>query len=149
MLYTFYVIGALIIAGLAFYAGQLLWQVKRQDEVRDAHKKKRLDYITNSISHIAKAMKAEQCEYSEGVLRIWVLLEHFRQEVPQNGELPEQYPGFAKLYDIIKDMPTHEARKRLSKQERHKMDLLRLQGEEEYKTMIDKDLEQILATFNG
>ena len=88
MLYFFIALGVILVAGLAFYAGQLLWQLKQQKLVQQEQKDKRLKYLTDSISLIAKAMKEEQCELSEGVLRVWVLLDHYNSE----QAVPKDYP---------------------------------------------------------
>lgn len=147
MLYLIIAVGLLIIIGLAFYAGQLLWKVKQKNLTEQEQKTKRLTYLTDSISHIAKAMKAEQCELSEGVLRIWVLLDHYNSEQAAPKDYPEIYPGFAGLYDVIKDMPTHEARKRQNKQERFKMDVQRWDAEKELGEQIATDVDGIMKEF--
>jgi len=77
MWYAIIALAVLVVAGLAFYAGQLLWKVKAQKEAQLEEQQKKLTYLTDSISHLAKAMHAKQCEYSEGVLRIRVLLDHY------------------------------------------------------------------------
>jgi outer membrane murein-binding lipoprotein Lpp len=147
MLYTLIIIGALVIVGLAYYAGQLLWQVQEQKKRQLAEKERKLNYITDSIRHIVKAMISKQCEYSEGVLRIWVLLDHYNKEQAEPKDYPALYPGFASLYEVIKDMPTHEARKRLSKQDRMKMDMERWKAENEFESQIDLDLIELKAEF--
>lgn len=147
MLYFFIALGLIIVIGLAYYAGQLLWQVKQKSVLELEQKNKRLTYLTDSISHIAKAMKAEQCEISEGVLRIWVLLDHYNSEQEQPKQYPDLYPGFASLYDVIKDMPTHDARKRQGKQERFKMDVQRWDAEKEFKEQIVLDVDGIMQEF--
>lgn len=148
MLYFFIAIGVILVAGLAFYAGQLLWQLKQQNQVQQEQKDKRLKYLTDSISLIAKAMKEEQCELSEGVLRIWVLLDHYNSEQEQPKDYPALYPGFASLYEVIKDMPTHEARKKQGKQERFKMDVTRWDAEKEHNEQITVDIGKIIEEFN-
>jgi len=147
MWYVLGAIGLVIIISLAYYAGQLLWQVKQKSLEQEAQKKKRLDYVTSSIAHIAKAMQADQCEFSEGVLRIWVLLEHYNSEQTAPKDYKTTYPGFASLYDVIKDMPTHDARKKLGKQERHKMDLVRWNAEKEHEEQIRLDIDSIAKEF--
>lgn len=145
--YVLISVGVLIIMALAFYAGQLLWQVQEQKRQTNEQKQKRVDYLTDSISYIAKAMKAEQCEYSEGVLRIWVLLEHFQRETLGQKDYTELYPGFAALYEIIKDMPTHEARKKVEKKELAKMDMRRWRAEKELEDKIAQDLDKLMQEF--
>lgn len=148
MLYFFIALGVILVGGLAFYAGQLLWQVKQQNLVKQEQKDKRLKYLTDSISFIAKAMKEEQCELSEGVLRIWVLLDHYNSEQEAPKDYPALYPGFAALYDVVKDMPTHEARKKQGKQERFKMDVARWDAEKEHNEQIVADISNIMNEFN-
>lgn len=147
MLYFLIALGVILITGLAFYAGQLLWQVKQQNMVQQEQKDKRLNYLTDSIRYIAKAMKEEQCEISEGVLRIWVLLDHYNSEQDAPKDYPALYPGFAALYDVIKDMPTHEARKKQGKQERFKMDVQRWDAEKEHGEQISADISGIITEF--
>jgi len=147
MLYILISIGALIIAGLGFYAGQLLWQVQQQKQKQEEESQKRKDYLTHSISHIAKAMQAEQCEYSEGVLRIWVLLDHYNKEITEPKDYANLYPGFATLYEIIKDMPTHDARKKYDKKEIAKLDMRRWRAEKEHEEQIGEDLDKLLKEF--
>ncbi len=148
MLYFFIALGVIFVAGLAFYAGQLLWQVKQQSLVKQEQKDKRLKYLTDSISFIAKAMKEEQCELSEGVLRIWVLLDHYNSEQELPKDYPALYPGFSALYEVIKDMPTHEARKKQGKQERFKMDVARWDAEKEHNDQIVTDITKIMEEFS-
>ena len=93
-------------------------------------------------------MQAEQCEVSEGVLRIWVLLGHYNKDAEQPKDYDNVYSGFANLYKVIKDMPTHDARKKLGKQERFKMDVARWDAEKEFAEQIKKDLELLLTEFS-
>lgn len=148
MLYFFIALGVILVVGLAFYAGQLLWQVKQQGIVEQEQKEKRLKYLTDSISLIAKAMKEEQCELSEGVLRVWVLLDHYNSEQEAPKDYPVLYPGFAALYDVIKDMPTHEARKKQNKKEKFKMDVARWDAEKEHNDQIVTDIGSIIEEFS-
>jgi len=152
------VIGALIIAGLSFYAGKLIWQVKAQNELiakkRAEHeaeqKKKRQERnakLADSINIIAKAMNQKQCEYSEGCLRIWVLISQYSFEKVIN--LEETYPGIHQMYEVVKDMPTHDARKKYSKKEIFKMDTERWRAEERFEKDILKDCEKLISEFQA
>ena len=152
------VIGALIIAGLSFYAGKLIWQVKAQNELiakkRAEHeaeqKKKRQERnakLADSINLIAKAMNQKQCEYSEGCLRIWVLISQYGFEKEVN--LEETYPGIYQMYEVVKDMPTHDARKKYSKKEIFKMDTERWRAEASFEKDILKDCEQLVKEFQA
>lgn len=141
--------GALIIAGLSFYLGRLLTQIKHNQAQQalkvTQHNDKRNKTLSESIYTIAWAMRDGQCEYSEGCLRVWVLLDHY---VEQNK--PDQtllYPGIFALYDKIKDMPTHEARKKLKSKALMQMDKQRLSFEDEYKSLIKTDITGLLERF--
>ena len=135
----------LIIAGLSFYLGRLLWLVKqqqlKQQQVVDA---KNAD-LTQSIVLIAKAMREEQCELSEGALRIWVLLDHL--QLPNKPNAVQTYPGLFKMYDVVKDMPTHKARKQQDKVLTRQQDEIRLKAEQDLKDFILADTAALLQRF--
>ncbi len=146
------VLGAAIIAGLAFYAGKLIWQVKAQQaeiaKAKQAHIEKRQARnvkLADSINLIARAMKEGQCEYSEGCLRIWVLMSQYYFEPALS--LEAEYPNIHKMYDVVKDMPTHEARKKYSKKEIFKMDSNRWRAEKELEDGILQDAEKAIRVF--
>jgi predicted S18 family serine protease len=152
------VVGALIIAGLSFYAGKLLWQLKAQKELIAKHqaeqqqklheaRQQRNAKLADSINLIARAMKEKQCEYSEGCLRVWVLISQysFAQEV----ELRDVYPGVHQMYEVVKDMPTHDARKKYSKKEVFKMDTERWRAEERLEQAILQDCEKLAKEFQA
>ncbi|NVK24657.1 MAG: DUF2489 domain-containing protein [Gammaproteobacteria bacterium] len=147
MWYAIIALAFVLVAALAFYAGQLLWKVKQQQQAQQQERAKKIKYLTDSIGHIAKAMDAEQCEISEGVLRIWVLLDHYKQQTAGDQNYQELYKGFASLYEVIKDMPTHDARKKLGKQERFNLDVRRWDAEKEFAELIKQDLQSILEAF--
>ncbi|GEA09646.1 DUF2489 domain-containing protein [Alteromonas sp. KUL49] len=65
---------ALIIIGLSFYAGRLLFLLKQQKERQNSVRSKRIYNISESVHVIAMAMEQQQCELSEGVIRIVNLL---------------------------------------------------------------------------
>ena len=151
MWYWLIACGLVIIIVLAYYAGQMLWQLKQQkteiELKKQQQKNKRIQFIVDSILFIAKAMKAQQCEYSEGVLRICSLLEHYNNEQEVTEDFTIQYLGFYQLYEEIKDQPTHSARKQLSKKELREMDYQRLKKEQAFKAQIDLDIESLLSSF--
>ncbi|CAH9055323.1 hypothetical protein PSECIP111951_02780 [Pseudoalteromonas holothuriae] len=150
------VVGALIIAGLSFYAGKLLWQLKEQKARLEKHqserseklvqaRQKRNAKLADSINLLARAMKEKQCEYSEGCLRVWVLISQysFAEEV----ELQAAYPGVHQMYEVVKDMPTHDARKKYSKKEVFKMDSERWRAEQRLEEDILSDCEKLVKVF--
>lgn len=141
---------AVIVAVLAFYAGKLLWQLQQQTKQRQQdelqYQQKLADkrrYLTNSIILICRAMLEQQCELSEGALRVWVLLDHLQPDRQPDPVL--SYPGLHQMYQVVKDMPTHEARKQQTKQQLFQQDKIRLNAEQELKQAILADSKALLA----
>ena len=146
------ILAAAIVACLAFYAGKLLFQVRVQKQKQQAQieklklkAKERNAKIADSINLIARAMKEKQCEYSEGCLRIWVLMSQY--QFTEQVDLETEYQHVFKMYDVVKEMPTHEARKKYSKKEIFKMDSARWRAEKELEDGILAEAEKIQAYF--
>ena len=151
-------IGAVIIIGLAFYAGQLLYKLRAQKKLivkTQAEQKRKLEQsrltrnakLADSIHLIARAMAQEQCEFSEGCLRIWVLMSQY--SFAQELDLIAQYPGIYKMYDVVKEMPTHDARKKYTKKDIFKQDTARWLAEETLKDEIKADCAKIINDFKA
>ncbi|WP_213997644.1 DUF2489 domain-containing protein [Arsukibacterium sp.] len=148
------VLAVVIIAGLAFYAGKLLWLVQQQNKQQAALLEKQQQqqlqnqqYVEQSIYTICKAVDAGQCELSEGALRVWVLLNRLPEQ--QQGPLATDYPGIFQMYQTVKDMPTHQARKQQSKQATQAQDKQRLQAEQTLATQIMADTSKLLQRFKA
>lgn len=146
------IIAVAIVAGLAFYAGKLLFQLKVQKQKQQAQLEKlkktvqkRNAKVADSINLIARAMKEKQCEYSEGCLRVWVLMSQY--QFSEQVDLEAEYQNVYKMYDVVKEMPTHEARKKYSKKEIFKMDSARWRAEKELEAGILADAEKLQAYF--
>ena len=134
-----------ILAGLSFYLGKLLMQIryaKQQQQQKLQHKQQKLQ---EDIYTIAWAVQQQQCDLSEGCLRIWVLLDHLQPQDNQQNQ--QRYPGIFALYDKIKHLPTHQARKELTKTARRKMDKQRFSDELEFKQQIQQDIDKLLVAF--
>ncbi|MGB1198033.1 MAG: DUF2489 domain-containing protein [Thalassotalea sp.] len=140
-------VGVVIIAALSFYAGKLLNQLKRQTQLQqkalieakkahNQHDKK----VLESVVIIVRAMKEEQCDYSEGCWRLSVLLDSLKTI----NELEQQFPAIYELYHTIKHMPIMEARKKLAKKERQKLDLERA----EIETKLTPNIVQELVSLH-
>ncbi|MEE2024307.1 DUF2489 domain-containing protein [Alkalimonas mucilaginosa] len=138
-------VGAAIIAGLAFYAGRLLRLVRLQSLQAEQAKQKKNQYLIDSIVVISRAMQAEQCELSEGALRIWVLLDHL--ELVEKPDPVRAYPGLHQMYEVVKDMPTHKARKEHDKRHIRQLDQIREKAEEDLKDFILADVETLLQRY--
>lgn len=146
------IFGALIIAGLAFYAGKLLWllQQQKQQQLQQAEQQQHQQlqnqlYVEQSIFTICKAVDAGQCELSEGALRVWVLLNRLPEQ--QQGPLATDYPGIYQMYLTVKEMPTHQARKEQPKQATLAQDKQRLQAEKNLAPQILAETKHLLIRF--
>jgi hypothetical protein len=129
------VIGALaIIVGLSFYAGKLLFQLKAQRDKQTKIRNERIETILTSVRTIAMAMAQQQCEISEGVIRLTHLLDALPlQPAP---DFAAQYPGIYTLHQKIAHFDTHDKRAALSKAERRQQDRERGSIEAEYESQI-------------
>lgn len=120
--------GCLIIAILAAYAGMLLARLKRQRQQRRELEKQavneRKEKIAESIRIISDAMLRDECDISEGSIRLVKLLTAIPASEPKDW--PTEYPSLFEFYDRIKHMPIMDARKALAKKERRKLDKERL-----------------------
>jgi len=114
------IVGALIIIGLSIYAYQLMSQVRQQQNQKDAVRLKRVASMQESIQTIAFAMQQQQCDLSEGVIRICRLLE--AMPVVPHPDYAAEFPYTHELFEKVKSYPTHEARAALSKRQRREQD---------------------------
>lgn len=130
--------GSLILLGLAIYAGMLLARVRRQGELQARAIRERNERILDSVRLIAHAMRDGQCDYSEGAIRLTNLLNAL--QIKEGRAFAEEFPGLYDLYEKVKDMPTHEARKAFKRNEIMKMDLERSGYEVELEAQILKDV---------
>ncbi|MEE2002011.1 DUF2489 domain-containing protein [Alkalimonas sp. MEB108] len=137
--------GAAIIAGLAFYAGRLLLLVRVQQQQQELARQKKNQYLIDSIVLISRAMQSEQCELSEGALRVWVLLDHL--ELANKADPVTEYPGICQMYEVVKDMPTHKARKQHDKAHIRQLDKIREKAEVDLKDFILADVEKLLSQY--
>ncbi len=139
-------LAVIIIIGLSFFACKLLMQLKRQTLLQkqvyvehltalNKHDKK----VLESIVIIVRAMKEEQCDISEGCWRLSVLLDSLK-----TGErLHKEFPAIFELYEEIKHMPILDARKKLDKKERMKLDFERIKKEAILADAIRKDIAKL------
>ena len=148
MWYVLCAAGLLIVAGLAFYLGKLLSQLKQQQwqqqqalQLQQQKQAEHQQYLLDSIVLIGKATLEQQCEPSEAALRIWVLLENLQPELAQAC----RWPGLFAMYDCVKAMPTHEARQQLDKKELRRQDHQRQQTEIQLKSAIETDIRGLLV----
>ena len=127
-----------IIVGMIGYATYLLLALQKQKKALQQARRNRINRIKESIEIIAKAMLNDDCNLSEGVLRLKMLLEPV-------GMSLRHYSAMWRLYETVEDMPTHEARRELKKNERMRLDLQRESAEAALEKNIKLELHQLLA----
>lgn len=131
-------LGGVIIVGLAGYAGVLLARLRQQNHKRERAIARRNARIVDSIRVIAMAVREDQCNLSEGAIRLTNLLNTLQFSQPR--DFNREYPGLYGLYDKVKDMPTHEARKQYKRNEIMRMDLDRAGFEHELEGQIKTEV---------
>ena len=132
-----------IIIPLAFYAGKLLFQLKQQTKRQQAVRQQRIDTIIESIQTISMAMQQQQCNLSEGAIRLVNLIE----SLPVNPvpDCKQHYPALYELYLEVRHLPTHEARAKLPRKERQAQDQQREEHETRLETQILKEVTLLRA----
>ncbi|MFT6029399.1 MAG: hypothetical protein ACI8O8_001135 [Oleiphilaceae bacterium] len=141
---VFLLVALSVIVVLAFYAGSLLFKLKEQQQLRDQKTQKRLDNISQSIQTIAKALEQQQCNLSEGCVRLFHLLEAL--PIKDKPDFSQQFKGLYSLYEQVKDLPTHEARKEQTKKITILQDLQREELEAQLESQILNEVS-VLKTF--
>jgi len=146
------IVGAAVILALGAYAGKLLARVSiqrakltQQMEQQQRAIKQHNEKLVESITLIAKAICEQQCELSEGAIRICRLLEKIYLE--QDANYPETYPALHQLDSFLADYPTHAGYKALKRQDRMRFDVKRAQQEQQLKQAIEAECS-VLTTFS-
>jgi hypothetical protein len=138
---TIVLLATLILACLSFYAVKLVLKVIAQGRVRESNRKQRVDKISISIRTIAMALEQQQCNLSEGSIRLFHLLEGL--PVVDKPVFSGLYPGLYSLYEQVKDLPTHEARKTLTKAQVKQQDINREELETKFESKILVEVAQL------
>lgn len=130
------ILAILILVSLTAYAVSLFLKLQKQKKQIQQAKNARYHNVVESIDIIARAMLAEQCDFSEGVLRLKPLLDVL-------GKKLSAFPAMWALYQVVENMPILEARKHLKRNERMKLDLEREAKEAELSEQIKQELHQL------
>lgn len=140
MMWRFFllILAILIILSMAGYAFYLWRQVQKQNALIKKKQSDRLLRLIESVELIARAMKQEQCDLSEGVIRLHYLLGVLGQ--PKLAD----FPSMQALFDVVQDMPILDERKNLAKNERMKQDFARLRAEADLREKIHQEIDQLL-----
>ncbi|MDP9500407.1 DUF2489 domain-containing protein [Bisgaard Taxon 45] len=131
------ILAVVIIVAMASYAGYLLVALQKQKKAIANIRAARSQRLTESIVIIAKAMQTGDCNHSEGVIRLKMLLDPL-------GKKLKDYQAMYQLYEVVMDMPTHEKRRELKKNERMRLDLQRESAEADLEQKIRLELQQLL-----
>lgn len=140
---------SVIVFTLATYLGFVLNKVKVQNKINKLHLQEieqlriqRELSIKESIRILAKAVRDEQCEISEGCIRIVKLCEIIDLQNLKGFDV------FNELYQEIKDFPFLEQRESLSKQEKFGQDNKRFAIEQKYEKRIKSACGDILNSLH-
>ncbi|MFQ1023473.1 DUF2489 domain-containing protein [Avibacterium paragallinarum] len=141
-IYLLIALGLLIIVGMSAYAVKLLRALKSQKQALENARVERVKRLKESIEIIARAMQNGDCNLSEGVIRLKMLLDPLGIKIAS-------YPAMGELYEVVKEMPTHQARTALKKNERMRLDLTRESAEAELEAKIKLELDQLLLDMKN
>jgi len=147
ILITLAAIAFVIIAALSGVAMYYVWQVKKQNDglkQQQAEQKKawreKKETLAKDIKFIAQAMVQEQCEITEGCLRIKVLMDHLDTDLQHKPE----FKTIQHMFSLTSGMPTHQAYKDLSAKDRFKLDKQRYQYEDQFKDDVLAEAKQLM-----
>lgn len=141
-IYLLLALGLLIIVGMSAYAVKLLRALKSQKQALENARVERVKRLKESIEIIARAMQNGDCNLSEGAIRLKMLLDPLGIKIAS-------YPAMGELYEVVKEMPTHQARTTLKKNERMRLDLTRESAEAELEAKITLELDQLLLDMKN
>lgn len=154
---TLFILALLIITALAGYAFFLQREVKKKQlediEADNAERKlaqdnldKRNNSIISDIRFIAQALLTDQCEVTEGVLRI----HHLADAIDSDLMLQPEFSTLHEHFNQCKGMAIKDAYKELSKKQRFQQDNQRFRLEEQNKDGVIKEAELLIKySFNS
>jgi len=139
------IIALLILTGLAFYAAKLLFQLRQQTQKQQRVRANRITNIVESIKTIAHAVQQQQCNLSEGAIRLVNLLESLPVKHPP--KCIDDYPALYELFSFVRDLPTHQERAKLPRKILREQDTAREEYEARLESQILKEVTS-LRSFN-
>ncbi|ABR73759.1 hypothetical protein CBG46_03435 [Actinobacillus succinogenes] len=134
-----FVIGVAVMLAMAAYSVYLLAQLHKQQRLYQQARQARVARLKESIRIIARAMQSGECNHSEGVIRLKMLLD------PLGQKTLTEYAAMWRLYETVRDMPTHDERRALKKNERMRLDLEREAKEIELEAAIKAEAKLLLS----
>lgn len=147
LLIVLLVIAVLIVAALGAYALHLTRKVKEQEtrqraEEAEAEQQLRQHQLglIQDVHFVCKAVITDQCEITEGVLRLEYLVRGLDPDVWNAAELNT----LRHFYSLAREMPILDAYKNLSRQEQFRLDKHRWDLEETHKDDILRELQWLV-----
>lgn len=131
-------LAVLVVLSMAGYAAFLFYKLHKQKKQLEQARNARFHNVIDSIDVIARAMLAQQCDLSEGVLRLKPLLDVL-------GLKLARFSAMWALYETVENMPILDERKTLKRNERMKLDLERESKEAHLAQHIELELRQLLT----
>ena len=136
--------GLLVIGVLGWHAWALTQKVKaaeqkhlEEEALAAANLRAHQKELINDIHFVARSVIADQCEITEGILRLQYLINGLDPDAWLNRELVI----CRKHYEAVQNMPILDAYQQLSKKDQFKLDQRRWRLEEEHKSDIQRELE--------
>lgn len=150
-LFIIFILLAVITLGLAGYLGYLWATLNKRHKELALYKqelaKKLMDReksILESLRIIALAVTQDQCEISEGVIRIKNLIDEV-----EHLKLAPTLQDFHRIHALFAEFPYLDERKELSKQERFSQDTKRFQIEKENEKRVKDLCFELLAIMKA
>ncbi|CAH0527315.1 DUF2489 domain-containing protein [Vibrio hippocampi] len=139
------IVGGVIIAGLASYAGYLLLQLKKQQQLQQKHQKLAIDKrnanIFESVDTICLATIQGQCDLSEAAIRLYNIMDYVQGE--SRIDFDQAYPALSELFHVVKEMPRGDARQSMNKKDRMRDNLTRHKAEGRLEAAIIEEVKQL------
>lgn len=143
------IVGGGILVCLGTYAGYLLFQVKKQQELQLRHQQlaieKRNANIYDSVNTLCLAGIQGQCDLSEISIRVYSIMDYVQGK--ERIDFDERFPATSELYHIVKEMARGEGRQALAKQERMKQTLARQKAEARLQDAIIEELKVLQSNI--
>lgn len=136
--------GVAIIAVLSWIAFRELKKVAAAGAAQKEKDRARMANLQVSIDAIARAVIADQCDISEGALRLKPLLDAKDSQWSERSDLR----AILVMAEALADQPIKEARKALEKQDRMRLDLKRYKLEAEHADSV-KAACQVLVRLDS
>lgn len=148
MLIVLLVLAIIIVVALSGYAISLqarLTRVKKEQQqalqLAEQNLRSHQEKLINDIRFVVRAMLANQCEITEGVLRLNFLIHSLDPEVWEHISLPT----LRLHHQQTGDMPILNTYQALSKQQQFELDNARYQYENSNKDALMPELEWLLS----